>query len=599
VGILGATQAQANTYCALSATPGTCTTNYTNLATALPSAITDAQVNPGPDTVRIGAGTFTTTSGDLQLFGTGPNNAVNVVGESRPNTKLAVSNSTAQTIIFDGGNGSTLSNLTITIPGTITGGTGLLVRNTTGGLAPVVSDVNVNAVPASNPTNLTGVSLQAGSLVNSSVDVTSTNLSTAVASDGDGTQAISNSNLTGPRGLIQRGVSGALTASRVIITASQIGAETTTGTLNLNNSLIKMPPVATSTALSTTASGAGLVDTQVDGSTIVGGAGTTGAQLTAQTNPTASARLQLNNSVMSVGGNTFFAYIAGSSNAVAFNSDHSAYDKTKVVRFASSLGPLNTVEQNAIDLSTTSPGFTNAATGDYTPLPSSPLIDAGQPIDPPAGATDITGTPRACHGKADGLIIRDIGAFEYRTNPSDDCSYPAAVITPPAGPITDTTPTIALTSSKPGSTFTCSLDGAAFSSCAASFTTPALSLGAHDLKVRARDIYGNQQQVPTDAAFTIVAATCANTASLCPDKKAPTVKIISAPKRVKGKKATIKFSSSESGSKFTCKVNKAKAKSCKSPFKAKLKKGKNTITIVATDKAGNKSKAKKVSIRRK
>lgn len=87
----------------------------------------------------------------------------------------------------------------------------------------------------------------------------------------------------------------------------------------------------------------------------------------------------------------------------------------------------------------------------------------------------------------------------------------------------------------------------------------------------------------------------------CPpqDQTPPTVKIISAPKKVKSTKAKIKFSSSEAGSKFTCKVNKAKAKPCKSPYKAKLKKGRNTITIIATDRAGNPSKARKVVIKRK
>ena len=46
-------------------------------------------------------------------------------------------------------------------------------------------------------------------------------------------------------------------------------------------------------------------------------------------------------------------------------------------------------------------------------------------------------------------------------------------------------------------------------------------------------------------------------------------------------------------------MNKAKAKKCKSPYKVKLKKGKNTVKIVATDKAGNHSKAKVLKVKRK
>jgi hypothetical protein len=59
-------------------------------------------------------------------------------------------------------------------------------------------------------------------------------------------------------------------------------------------------------------------------------------------------------------------------------------------------------------------------------------------------------------------------------------------------------------------------------------------------------------------------------------------------KKLKKKKATFAFVSDEAGSTFTCKLDKKAAKPCTSPLKVKrLKKGKHTFTVFATDAAGN------------
>jgi hypothetical protein len=83
IGMVSATQAQANTYCANSATPGTCTQNFTTSSTAVQSAVQAANQNPGPDTVRLGTGNFTlpTANGDFELFNFGAENTLNIVGE--------------------------------------------------------------------------------------------------------------------------------------------------------------------------------------------------------------------------------------------------------------------------------------------------------------------------------------------------------------------------------------------------------------------------------------------------------------------------------------------------------------------------------------
>lgn len=80
-----------------------------------------------------------------------------------------------------------------------------------------------------------------------------------------------------------------------------------------------------------------------------------------------------------------------------------------------------------------------------------------------------------------------------------------------------------------------------------------------------------------------------------PDTTAPKVTITKAPKaKSASTTAKFKFKSNEGGSKFQCKLDKGKFKSCKSPktYK-KLKPGKHVFKLRATDKAGNVSKTVK------
>jgi hypothetical protein len=74
-----------------------------------------------------------------------------------------------------------------------------------------------------------------------------------------------------------------------------------------------------------------------------------------------------------------------------------------------------------------------------------------------------------------------------------------------------------------------------------------------------------------------------------PDTKAPQTKIRSGPKgTTTSKKAKFKFSSSESGSKFQCRLDRKAWQSCRSPRTYKnLKKGQHTFRVRARDKAGN------------
>ena len=87
--------------------------------------------------------------------------------------------------------------------------------------------------------------------------------------------------------------------------------------------------------------------------------------------------------------------------------------------------------------------------------------------------------------------------------------------------------------------------------------------------------------------------TAAATADGCPDKTAPVATITSGPKsKTKDTTPTFAFTSSEPGSTFRCKLDDGAEASCSSPFTSKkLRKGKHTFSVIATDAAGNASTA--------
>ncbi len=78
------------------------------------------------------------------------------------------------------------------------------------------------------------------------------------------------------------------------------------------------------------------------------------------------------------------------------------------------------------------------------------------------------------------------------------------------------------------------------------------------------------------------------------DTKPPETEITKSPKKrlklkpgKKKAKAKFSFASSEGNSTFECRVDKKPFAACTSPRTVKLKKGKHTFQVAATDSAGN------------
>ena len=91
-----------------------------------------------------------------------------------------------------------------------------------------------------------------------------------------------------------------------------------------------------------------------------------------------------------------------------------------------------------------------------------------------------------------------------------------------------------------------------------------------------------------------------------PDRAAPELEVTDQPKRrLKTKKATAKVAvsfSSEPGAEFTCKVDDGEFHSCSSPYEVRLRSARgrgrqHTVSIVATDAAGNASAPETISTR--
>ncbi len=99
----------------------------------------------------------------------------------------------------------------------------------------------------------------------------------------------------------------------------------------------------------------------------------------------------------------------------------------------------------------------------------------------------------------------NVGPVSSRSFVRDTTPPEAAIASGPSGTVDDPRPTFAFSSSEPGSTFECRVNGGAFEPCGSPFTTPTLPAGPHTFEVRARDRAGNAS-APVSRSFTVAAA---------------------------------------------------------------------------------------------
>jgi hypothetical protein len=144
--------------------------------------------------------------------------------------------------------------------------------------------------------------------------------------------------------------------------------------------------------------------------------------------------------------------------------------------------------------------------------------------------------------------------------------------------IADTAPVFEFSSGKPGSTFTCVVDGGDPFLCESPYAMSGLAEGPHTFAVAATDAFGIMDPSPATRSFTV-------------DTTAPDTTIDAGPAdaaTIADSTPTFAFSSSEPVSTFVCAIDEAVAVSCDSPLEsAELAEGQHTFTVTATDTAGN------------
>jgi peptidoglycan/xylan/chitin deacetylase (PgdA/CDA1 family) len=145
----------------------------------------------------------------------------------------------------------------------------------------------------------------------------------------------------------------------------------------------------------------------------------------------------------------------------------------------------------------------------------------------------------------------------------------------PSNPSNETKPSFTFSANKT-STFKCSLDGGAETTCSSPYTTPTLTQGSHTLTIAATDSAGSRETDPPSYTWTV-------------DTTPPVTTIESKPALdANSTEAKFVFKASESAT-FECKLDGGVFKSCSSPDTVSgLGQGSHTFEVRATDLAGNK-----------
>lgn len=130
-------------------------------------------------------------------------------------------------------------------------------------------------------------------------------------------------------------------------------------------------------------------------------------------------------------------------------------------------------------------------------------------------------------------------------------------------------------------------------------TSPTIDAGITDVNSGLTDLLGaaRTQGAGTDigAYETVRPPATEQTPPAVPDTRKPIVKFRSKPRKKSTKrKVRIRFSADEKVT-FRCKLDRAKYRTCKSPYVKTVKPGRHKLRVYATDAAGNKSKSVVVS----
>lgn len=164
------------------------------------------------------------------------------------------------------------------------------------------------------------------------------------------------------------------------------------------------------------------------------------------------------------------------------------------------------------------------------------------------------------------------------------------IVSKPLDPSPSSAASFTYVSNELGSTFECSLDAVAFTSCpAAGITYTGLANGSHSFQVRAIDPSSNIDPTPAGYSFEVEVEgppipTPAPIVPPPPSGRPETTISAKPPAKTHDRTPTFRFGSDEAGSTFQCQVDGKPFKPCRSPFTTKsLSFGRHTVKIRAVD----------------
>ena len=402
-------------------------------------------------------------------------------------------------------------------------------------------------------TGSTGLRVAGSQVHDVTVNVTGGSANTAVS--GAGGNVFTDSTWNGGS-VGYRLTAGSDTITRGTVRLAGTAALADAGTLSIDDSVLDLGADGSAGLVVRPAGVADPASAVANHLTVVGGAGgSRGVVADASAGGARTATLMLANSVV-WGPATSLVRDPGGSGTASLTVSRSDHQTTQ-----------GGVTDGGGNLVGADPAFVNPEAGDHSLRATSPVVDKGVAS---AASKDRAGHDRSVDGDHDGVPVPDLGAYELV-----DVNAPRTVITGgPSGPTNDNSPVFTFRSG-PDVTFECQIDGSALQPCASPVTTTPLTDGPHSFKVRATDPVFNVEESPATRSFAV-------------DTVAPDTSFIKkAPKRFFKQKVKFKFVSTEPGARFKCRLDNLPWRSCSSPFKYGVKRGKHRLLVRAVDAAGN------------
>ena len=374
----------------------------TNNVKTLQSALNVAAGTDEPDRILLGTHTYAAPAGQSP-FTYAKNSPLEIVGKGRGQTVLtAQPNAAGGVVSLEGPAGTTMHDLTVHIPREVADSfTGLFT-------SARARRVEVTEDPVQTHPHYGAALSEGGLLEDSSVTLDIGDNTTGVILANGGPAA-------GPsvvRGSVIRAENGArlmgpsvLERSRV--TAGSLPVLAQGSDISITNSLLVLWANVGTVLRAQTAVGWD-TDVTADGLTVYAPPyqpDTGGIAVSTAPDPSRSVHLSLSNSI--VRGYTPLLASAGVGGTGTISALYSDYDSSQSIP----LGPGAKITESHVS-NVGSAGFDEALGHEYSLLPDSPLIDAGDPASPQG--LDLNGDPRVADADSDGIARRDLGAFELQ-----------------------------------------------------------------------------------------------------------------------------------------------------------------------------------------